>query len=312
MTNQSGQIMKNREEEDKCDKIKEESGSTQSLTPVLPVMDPLRINSLEKFLTNLSFREFEPDLVDDYVFTEETTKTELLDCSKLVVQTYLRFLKNMLSNNFETIEKITKMELCFGKILQKIEKLIGDTSSNRDELYKIVSLSLIKEKRELCNTTLGENVKPDREKIVAEYNQDCQDRLAILIDMVNQRKVTLEPNECYSIVETLNNSNVDDCLLLGELSSQGLSLIKARNGVFSPPDLETTKEALSNLNVEVLKKDIKNLLSYVATLYCLSNIDHLFSPMPVYDAYMESEVIVRNDMTKLAQQNLKNLLNIDM
>ncbi len=106
----------------------------------------------------------------------------------------------------------------------------------------------------------------------------------------------------------LDNKNPDNWMLLSNLSNKGLSLLKEQNGMFCPPNLNTTLNVLKKINVNTLKTDTQNLLLYVASLYCLSNIDQLSFPMSVYESFTDLEEELKKKMVDIAKNILEQLL----
>lgn len=226
-----------------------------------------------------------------------------------VVQNYLEFLMRIPEDGKMFVARKANIESYFSNVLEVFASLLSSGSVNQDEQYKLVSIaSLIRNDEKLYNQQFREEAGPNRKLMIEEYDEDCRERVTVLADLAVKGEIILSANECYMIAKILNNKNIDNNLLLNDLSSRGLSLIKERNGVFCRPDLSTTIAALKTIDISALKADTQNLLLYMATIYCLSNIDSLAFPMSVYDTFTDEEVQLRNEMIRLAREQLEQFV----
>lgn len=236
----------------------------------------------------------------------------IINCNNFIARNYLKFLTEIPESDIETFKaKKTSIESYYNNVSQKIEMLVSILSPgliNQDEQYKIVSIALMQIGNELYNKTFRERATVNQKIILDEYDEDCINRAIALANLATQRKITLNANECYIIAKILDTQYNDSYLLLNNLSNCGLSTMKAQKGVFCRPDLQSTVDILQSINVNDLKTNSHNLLPYIATMYCLSNIDNLSFPMSAYESLTESDDALRKIMVQLAKTKLEQLL----
>jgi hypothetical protein len=277
--------------------------------------------AIEKFNNDL-FPQLGSRMFDFFNLCSDEQKRELrknvIACSEIAAQAYLGLLYQ--ANDDEQSKKI---ETYFDNVLEKLAMIAnmlpvpGDSRamfSSLNDQYKFVTMGLIRCGEKLYTPEYRASATLDQQKKIDKYDEICRDRIINLIDLNTQGIVTLNGAECHEIVRSLDSAVSARCLLLSRLSDNGLTLIKESNDMFCRPDLVTTVEVLKETlsKIEKLKQDHTNMVSYVATMYCLKNLEDLHFSMPAYDAYDvyddEEMISLRKKMSDSADKILQILV----
>ena len=217
-----------------------------------------------------------------------------------IVKTYLEFSQSDIDEE--------NVELYFNNVFERLFALantlsIMDTKKpiSPESQYKIIAMELIKKSNIVYTYDYRENTHDDVQKEkIAKHDQKCRDIIVNLINLMSD-EFYLNASECNELVRHLDSAVPVKHLLLMELNYRGLQLMKDFCKVFGQLNLDRIVEMLEKLDVKQLRQC--ELVYYVATLYCLSNLDDLQFTMYAYDGSVEIKKRARN----LSKEKLKQL-----